>query len=116
MICPHCKARTEVLETIQRSEPVTRRRRSCTSCKKRFSTDERMVNARAPIAPDIEAAVKTLARGRKFDAEAIAAAIAVDRRKKKIAAEIRERERYEDEHAAPRRLRGETLRRELKGY
>ena len=116
VICPHCKGRTEVLETIQRDNPVTRRRRRCTACTRRFSTVEIMVNARAALAPDLEAAVKQLARGRKVDVEAVAAAIRVDRRKIQIAREQRERDRYDDEHAAPSRLGRHNMRREMKGY
>lgn len=114
MICPKCKQRTEVLETAQRDQPITRRRRRCIACYHRFTTIETLVGHEKQSL-DLVEAVRVLGRKRKgFDAEAIAAAIAVDRRKAKIAREQRERE-Y-NEHAAPRHLSGAVLRRELKGY
>ena len=114
MICPKCKETTEVLETTQRAAPVTRRRRRCLTCTHRFTTIEVQIEAhRVAVGGDLAAAVRRVT-GRGFDAEAIAAAIAVDRRKAKIAREQRYRD--EEEHAAPRRLGGLALRRELKGF
>ena len=46
MRCPDCGARAEVLDSRPRSDGVRRRRR-CTSCRRRFTTFER-----AQVAPD----------------------------------------------------------------
>ena len=43
MICPFCKNTTKVVDKRDYDDsPVTRRRRECLSCKKRFTTYERM--------------------------------------------------------------------------
>lgn len=113
MICPECKGRTEVLEVSHRGH-LTRRRRRCLEHGHRFSTLESIVGHEKQRVGLVDAVANVRGRQKNFDAEAIAAAIAVDRRKAKIARE--QRARYEDEHAAPRHLRGDVLRRELKGY
>ena len=120
MICPKCKGRTEVLETVNRDKPVTRRRRRCTSCTHRFTTHELQIEklSRQPGDPmELALKVRRLMGRKRCDPEAIAAAIAVDRRKAKIAREQRERDQdrgpYAEEHRAPRRLNRELLKREL---
>lgn len=115
MICPDCKGRTEVLEVMQRGQ-ITRRRRRCLEAGHRFSTMESIVGHEKQHADLVEAVAKAGRRSKSFDAEAIAAAIATDRRKAKIARAQQARDRYDDDHAAPRHLRGHVLRRELKGY
>jgi len=123
--CPKCKAKTEVLETA-RAESATRRRRRCTTCGERFSTLETQAGCRqtVTIIPKDFAEGFTRNSGRrgkpKVDTEAIAAAIRVDRRKRAIAAEQRavrnKSDVYDDDDAAPTRLSGVGLRREIKGY
>lgn len=125
MNCTKCKAKTEVLETA-RADGATRRRRRCTSCGDRFSTLEQLVGAKVEttIIPRDFAEGFTRNNGRrgkpKVDTEAIAAAIRVDRRKRAIAAEQRalrnKSDVYDDDDAAPTRLSGAGLRRELKGF
>jgi transcriptional regulator NrdR family protein len=41
MRCPDCGARAEVLDSRPRPDGAVRRRRRCTGCDKRFTTDER---------------------------------------------------------------------------
>jgi hypothetical protein len=38
--CTSCNSRTAVLETVQRRDGATRRRRECTECGRRFTTEE----------------------------------------------------------------------------
>lgn len=108
MNCPKCKQRTEVLEVGAHGSDATRRRRSCTGCKHRFSTIEVTHEYRRRAAPVI--------RGTRLEPEVLQAMLNVDQRKKKIARDQRARERYDDEHAPPRRLGRGELRRELKGH
>ena len=43
MRCPYCDhANTSVIETRENNEGITRRRRSCSKCEKRFTTYERV--------------------------------------------------------------------------
>ena len=45
MKCPFCQYReTQVIETRESAEDITRRRRECLKCKKRFTTYERVEN------------------------------------------------------------------------
>ena len=47
MRCPDCGARAEVLDSRPRPDGGVRRRRRCTSCRRRFTTIERR-----SLAPD----------------------------------------------------------------
>ncbi len=111
MICPHCAGRTEVLETAQRGQ-ITRRRRRCVECEKRFSTLESIVGHEKPSAPLVEILAH---KSRPIEPDVLKAMLNVDRRKAKIAREHRDL-RYDEDQRAPRSLRGDALRRELKGY
>ena len=112
-----CGGYTDVLETIQRGPLQTRRRRRCLTCGHRFTTIETTVEAHRKSAGfDLVDELKRLSKGRRnFDAEAVAAAISVDRRKREIA-ERQRRERYDDDDATPRQLNRFAARRELRGY
>lgn len=77
-----CGGRTEVLETASRKDHVRRRRR-CLKCNQRYSTIEVPVND--------ERLHKDSKTHTGMDAEAIAAALAVDKRKDRIARKQRER-------------------------
>lgn len=110
MKCLECEARTEVLETIQRPHG-TRRRRRCLECEYRFTTTEVANDRMLDYARDL---FKKAGKGWPQDVEAVAAALAVDRRKKQIAARQRRKE-FEDyygEHA-PDHLEEWQLREEL---
>ena len=120
MKCPKCKERTEVLETAQRHEAPTRRRRRCLSpaCQHRFTTAESSLDSVRQVAPgDLELELRKITGKRRgYDPEALAAAISVDRRKRQIALEQRRLERYDDDDAPPHVLNKTTLRLELEGY
>lgn len=116
MICLKCNGRTEVLETAQKTAQITRRRRRCTLCGDRFSTIETPVGHEKRETKLGEVMTAVAHRTRRIEPEVLTAMLATDRRKARIAREQRARERYDDEHAAPSSLRGEALRRELKGY
>lgn len=119
MRCVKCGDRTEVLETVPKGSK-NRRRRRCLNphCQYRFTTVE--------VGVDViqqEAESEALKRMRKmapkgYDAEAIAAALAVDRRRDEIRRAARQRvERFEDEdNSLPDHLDDGGLRRELYGY
>lgn len=85
-----CGGRTEVLETIQKPYG-TRRRRRCVACTARFSTTE-LTNADIETHVEERVMQRMSSSGNKVDPEAIAAALAVDRRK----AEIKARQDAED--------------------
>lgn len=121
MKCPKCKERTEVLETAQRPDAPTRRRRRCLSpsCQHRFTTAESSLDSlvRHTGPGELELELKKITGKRRgYDPEALAAAISVDRRRKQMALEQRRRERYDDEDAPPRTLSRESLNRELGRY
>jgi hypothetical protein len=40
MLCTSCNAKTKTLETRRRADGATRRRRECTECGRRFTTEE----------------------------------------------------------------------------
>jgi transcriptional regulator NrdR family protein len=114
MICPHCSSKTEVLETAQRGV-ITRRRRRCleSGCGKRFSTIESLIGHEKPNVAVAEIAQAVARKTRRIEPEVLKAMLATDRRKARIARAQRESfERY-DEHAAPRRLTREQMKREL---
>lgn len=125
MRCPKCKDKTEVLQTWPGE--VTKRRRRCLnpSCLHRFTTRESTGNT-APADITTESVMASLnlkkRRGSQFDVEAIAAAIAVDKRKAALRRAQREAERsewsegYDLVDPAPARLDRRGLRRELEGY
>lgn len=118
MRCVKCGDKTEVLETINKGTK-NRRRRRCLNphCQFRFTTLEVGVDA-----IKAEAEHEALKRMRQmsppgYDAEAVAAALAVDRRREQIKRAARQRaERFEDEDTTPEHLDGAGLRRELHGY
>lgn len=123
MKCPRCREKSEVLETQARDGLPTKRRRRCLNphCRHRFVT----VEAPLGIIPQAESngsLVEELRRvggnrSRKgYDPEALAAAIAVDRRKKVIEREQRRRAEQLDDDAPPSRLSRVNMRRELQGY
>lgn len=98
MKCLKCGEKTEVLETIQRPGG-TRRRRRCKTCEHRFTTTEVANEYVMELAQEQLQKASRRASGSKFDPEAIAAAIAVDRRKKEIA-ERQRRQAIEDDWMA----------------
>lgn len=118
MRCVRCGDKTEVLETVPKGTK-NRRRRRCLNphCMYRFTTVEVSVDAVKQ-----EAESEALKRMKQlsppgYDAEAIAAALAVDRRKEEIRRRSRQRvERFEGEDTTPDHLDGAGLRRELHGY
>lgn len=116
MKCLACGERTEVLETIQRPAG-TRRRRRCLVCATRFTTTEIANENIADLAHrELERQMNELALmnkpSRTYDPEAVAAAIAVDRRKAIIAARQKLEEDQEDDER-PSRLSWRELKREL---
>lgn len=94
MKCFECDGRTEVLETIQRPDNTTRRRRQCLDCGTRFTTAE-FEQGRL-----IEKAHEAMSSRRRVDRDIIAAIRNLDRRK----AEIAERALSEDAEALLREL------------
>jgi len=124
MRCPVCKDKSEVMNTYSQGEITVRRRRCLNpSCQKRFKTTEHSgpIMKKEITTEDVMASLN-LKKSRKtagFDPEAVAAALAVDRRR----AMIRDRERQRDRDTewddgfepAPRRLNRGELRRELEG-
>lgn len=126
MRCPACKT---TLTRVIRTEPGeggTRRRRKCLDpeCGHRWTTIEASVEQRVEIEArelsriDIEA-VKRAAASPGFDPEALAAALAVDRRRARTADAERELERRARDRddafwdRAPARLDRETFAREV---
>ena len=129
MKCPKCKDRTEVLETAQRGTNTHRRRRCLApACMHRFTTTEtNNTSAAIPERSEDEIRARLLSKEfkgtGKYDNEALAAAIAVDKRRAHIRRQQRERDRAERAtwydngfEPAPSRLDHETLRRELGEY
>ena len=128
MKCPKCKDRTEVLETAQRGANTHRRRRCLgPHCLHRFTTTETSAPAASiPLPDEGEIRARLLTRELKgqgsgrYDREALAAAISVDRRRAQIRRAQRESERKERAawydngfEPAPLRLDRESLKREL---
>lgn len=131
MNCPKCGDRSEVLQTIASlHEDSVLRRRRCLSpaCQRRFKTREASMSFEDAVTT--ESVMKTLKLekrpGSRFDAEAIAAALAVDKRRAQIKREQRrkakegqwENEEWSSERwdRAPRKLSREQLRQEMEGY
>jgi transcriptional regulator NrdR family protein len=127
MKCPKCKDRTEVLRTETNGD-FNHRRRQCLNpqCSHRFTTREKMEGFE-PKQITTEGVMQqfNLSKERKskagFDAEAVAAAIAVDRRRAQIRREQKQKTRAEWEDGryvdkAPTRLDDQSLRKELDGY
>jgi transcriptional regulator NrdR family protein len=127
MKCPKCKDRTEVLQTIPSGE-FNDRKRQCLnpSCGHRFKTKEK-IEGYAPKQITTEGVMQSLnlSKERKgktgFDAEAVAAAIAVDRRRAQLRREQKQKARAEWEDGryvdrAPTRLNKQSLRKEIDGY
>lgn len=125
MRCPKCKDKSEVLKT-EAGAIDTKRRRQCLNpaCRFRFVTREQQ-NTPNTIEVTTESVMAdfNLKKGRapNFDAEAVAAAIAVEKRKAAIRREQKAAERspYDDLYDAggsPGRLSREELRREIEGY
>lgn len=126
MRCPKCNDKTEVLQTFPGNDHTDRRRR-CLSpkCGYRFTSHEQLPGERPPVTPTSSDILETLSTrkrvlGSGFDPEAIAAAIAVDRRRAQIKRQQKKEARapeWEDGfEPAPRRLDRASLRRELDGY
>ncbi|HEY9428833.1 MAG TPA: hypothetical protein VIR34_16865 [Gemmatimonadaceae bacterium] len=131
MKCPKCSDRTEVLQTFPGKDRTTRRRRCLNpSCGKRFTSHELLPGESPRATPGSSDILETLSKrkrepGSGFDPEAIAAAIAVDRRRAQIERERKRLARivgqsdYENDSGfdpAPVRLDRATLRKELEGY
>jgi transcriptional repressor NrdR len=83
MRCPYCShAETQVVETRESDEgDVTRRRRRCLSCEKRFTTYER-----AEIA--LPAVVKKQGARVEFDPEKLRASMSLALRKRSVSVEL----------------------------
>ena len=124
MRCPRCGDKSEVLETIPLGV-VNKRRRRCLNphCQHRFQSQE--VNAQAVVDVQDGELVKRLRRlhrkTARYDPEALAAAIAVDRRRDEIRARQRQErrdEQYDDDFTdrAPRSLDRDSLKREIDGF
>ena len=47
--CPLCGSQTRVIETRMANDVLLRRRRECTACRFRFSTEERMLDVPASV-------------------------------------------------------------------
>lgn len=117
MRCPKCHEKSEVLETLPEGQR-TRRRRRCLSpnCLHRWVSVEVAQDAE-PRAQIDQTDVERVLRGTRYrgvDTEALAAALAVDRRKEELKRrqrEERERERYDRDDNEPL-----DIHRELRGY
>lgn len=123
MKCPKCKDRSEVLHTDAGASNTKRRRRCLNpSCQFRFITREQASeSSAATITTESVMSAMNLKRGRNssFDAEAVAAAIAVDKRRAQMRREQRAQARAEFEDGfepAPAWLDRGGLSRELRGY
>jgi transcriptional regulator NrdR family protein len=116
MRCVKCGEKTEVLETIGRGD-FTRRRRRCLNprCQHRFTTAEVAAERAREMAEGEALARLRKAKVTGFDAEAIAAALAVDRRKEQIRQRQRAQEQYDGEDDYPRRLSADDVRRIIRG-
>ena len=52
MKCPYCAGNTKVLDKRENKEGITRRRRECLKCSKRFTTYERIENRLVVVKKD----------------------------------------------------------------
>lgn len=86
MKCPKCESHSgRVLETVQKSD-ATRRRRECLACGTRFTTTEKHATVEYDATKLQELAAK---RGTAIEPDVLDAIVAVDKRKREIAAQRR---------------------------
>lgn len=125
MKCPKCKDRTEVLQTRQRGSTISRRRR-CLSplCGVRVTTTEHIGrHSFAPIEDEVAIRARAISRelsSSRMDKDVMAAIIATDIRRGKIARSSLESHRRESGtwydsgfDPAPSHLDRDSLSREL---
>lgn len=115
MKCPYCEGETHVIDKRESSEFITRRRRECLKCKKRFTTYERIESKNVMI-------LKKDKRREPFNRDKVKAGIirACEKRPvsldeiEKVVNEIEARLREEGTNEIPSKLVGELIMKKLK--
>lgn len=115
MRCPYCESETRVIDKRESSEFITRRRRECLKCKKRFTTYERIESKNVMV-------LKKDKRREPFNRDKVKAGIirACEKRPvsldeiEKVVNEIEARLREEGTNEIPSKLIGELIMRKLK--
>ncbi len=115
MKCPYCQAETRVVDKRESNEFLTRRRRECLKCKKRFTTYERIETKNLAV-------LKKDKRREPFNRDKLKAGIirACEKRPisldeiEKIVNEIEARLMEENKSEVESRLIGEIIMRKLK--
>ena len=115
MRCPYCEGETRVIDKRESSEFITRRRRECLKCKKRFTTYERIESKNIMI-------LKKDKRREPFNRDKLKSGIirACEKRPvsldeiEKVVNEIEERLREEGTNEISSKFIGELIMKKLK--